>query len=82
MARATRGRIGSYTAVTWTAFSLTEKNSIGGPLVVASASKLESLKERLAAYLADKTAGAVKHYSKYGVFNIYGEALPADSATT
>ena len=52
----------------WVAFSLTETNSLGFPLVVAEGSTLKNLKARLGRYLSDKAAGAVKAPSQYGVF--------------
>lgn len=54
--------------VKWVAFSMTETNHRGFPLVVAEGSTLKDLKARLGRYLADKAAGAVRAPSQYGVF--------------
>lgn len=58
------GRLGSHAYVQWVAFDLRVPFDAAAPYV-AEASKLESLKRRLAKYIADREAGCVRHHSAY-----------------
>lgn len=47
--------------------SLVRKNNSGSALTVAGGSSRKTVEKRLDQYIADRAAGALKHYSAYGV---------------